>query len=89
MNTTSAIILGVCIVIAAAIVSLKPSDETRPVQPEIMIHQTNGRFQISNPGEKGTAFVIDTENGRVWRDVIGMSGATSGQSFYDEKPTQD
>ena len=89
MDSKSASILGVCLIIASAIVSLRSSKGTEPVQPKIIVQHTTGRFHISSPGEKGYAFVIDTENGRVWRDVVGMSGDTSGKSFYDGKLTED
>jgi hypothetical protein len=85
MDTKSASILGVCIIIAATIVSLKPSNETGPKQTQEIVQQTTGRFQISNPGEKGIAFVIDTETGRVWRAPVGMSGGTDGARFYNQK----
>jgi hypothetical protein len=85
MDTKSASILGVCIIIAATIVSLKPSNETGPKQTQEIVQQTTGRFQISNPGEKGKAYVIDTETGRVWMDLVGMSGNTDGARFYNQK----
>jgi hypothetical protein len=85
MDTKSASILGVCIIIAATIVSLKPSNKTGPKQTQEIVQQTTGRFQISNPGEKGFAFVIDTETGRVWKDSVGMSANTDGARFYNQK----
>ena len=85
MDTKSASILGVSIIISATIVSLRPSNRIEPKQTQEIVQQTTGRFQISNPAEKGIAFVIDTETGRVWRDPVCMSGDTDGARFYNQK----
>jgi len=81
MDIKSATILGLCIIIAAVIVSFRSSTDTEPV----IIQQTTGRFQISNPGEKGQAFVIDNLTGQVWHIPVGMSGSTDGDNFYNRK----
>ena len=90
MDVKSTSILGVCIIIAAIILS-----RNSPPQPDSV--QTNhttrpvvsGRFQLSNPGAKGMTYVIDTETGRVWREVVNMSGTSDGIKFYQEKLKQD
>ena len=85
MNTRSSCILGGCIIIAAAITAIAP----RPlrccrVSTQAGKENTN-RFQVSNPGEKGNAFVIDTISGQVWRIPVGMSGATDSDRFFNKK----
>ncbi|MBN2438044.1 MAG: hypothetical protein JXL20_05520 [Deltaproteobacteria bacterium] len=80
MDTKSASILGACIIIASTILA-----SSSRKQPDPADTQNIGRFQISNPGEKGMAFVIDTVTGRVWVDPVSMSGGTDGVRFYNRK----
>lgn len=68
MDIKSASILGVCIIIAAATASLKPSNGSEPKQSQQQI----GRFQMA--GIPGHVYVLDTETGQVWEKF-----ATTGQ----------
>ena len=83
MNIKSSCILGGCIIIAAAIIAVAP-------KPLRCCHVSNqaekeNRFQISNPGEKGNAFVIDTITGQVWHIPVGVGGPTDGADFFKKK----
>jgi hypothetical protein len=90
MDLKSTSILGVCIIIAAIILSRNSPLQPDSVQAE---HTTqpvvSGRFHVSNPGAKGMTYVIDTVTGRVWREVVNMSGTSDGNKFYQEKLKQD
>jgi hypothetical protein len=74
MDVKSATIVGVCIIIAALVLAFIP-------RPCVNV----GRFQLSNPGEKGMAYVIDTVTGRVWQTPVGVSGGGDGAAFSSEK----
>lgn len=73
MDTKSAGVLGVCLIIAALIVALVPRPQPpvpAPTGPQV------GRFQMG--GVPGHAYVIDTATGQVWEDF-----ASTGQGVND------
>jgi len=84
MNIKSSCILGGCIIAAAIIVSV-----LKPIKCCHVSNQENkecaNRYQISNPGEKGHAFVVDTVTGQVWQIPVGMSGSSDGDRFFNKK----
>jgi hypothetical protein len=79
MDTKSASILGVCIIIAAIILSLKPSNGTEPKQNQ----QQMGRFQMC--GVPGHAYVIDTETGGVWEKFATQGEGRTSSGFNGPK----
>ena len=70
MDTKSGGILGMCLIIAALIVTLVP-------RPQV------GRYQMG--GVPGHAYVIDTATGQVWEDFATASQGSSDPDFKKPK----
>jgi hypothetical protein len=77
VDTKSSGILGVCLIIAALIVTLVP--RRQPAAPSASGPYV-GRYQMS--GVPGHAYVLDTATGQVWED---FATATQGSSDRDFK----
>lgn len=77
MDTKSSSILGICIIIAAALVALVLKPSPNLSAPQI------GRYQMS--GVPGHAYVIDSTTGQVWED---FASSGSGSSDADFKKTK-
>ena len=76
MDLKSSLVIGVCIIVASAVLgltlSLRPAD---PLPP--------GRFQIT--GSPGHAFVLDTATGQVWENFEPESQGGNTVGFSDPK----
>ena len=72
MDKKSALILGVCLITAALVVTLVPQSESQ-----------TGRFQMY--GVPSHAYVIDTTTGQVWQDFATTSSGTSDSTFTHAK----
>lgn len=70
MDKKSALILGVCLITAALVVTLVPQPQSQP--------QT-GRFQMY--GVPSHAYVIDTTTGQVWQDFATTGSGSSDRDF--------
>lgn len=80
MHTKSGGILGVCLIIAALIVTLVPRPQASapaPSGPQV------GRYQMG--GVPGHAYVIDTATGQVWEDFASASQGSSDPDFKKSK----
>jgi hypothetical protein len=73
MDTKAAGVLGVCLIIAALIVSLVPRNPPAPAAAEV------GRYQfIRTTGVN--CFVLDTKTGRLWQRFVESSGGPTNWS---------
>ena len=75
MNDRGHGILGLCIIIAAALFVLVPRPQ--PTAPPV------GRFQMS--GVPGHAYVVDTVTGQVWEDFASSGQGSSDSEFKKPK----
>jgi hypothetical protein len=78
VDTKSAGILGVCLIVAALVVALVP----RPQAPAPAGPQA-GRFQMG--GVPGHAYVLDTATGQVWEDFAPAGQGSSSADFSKPK----
>jgi len=76
METKSAGILGVCIIIAALIVSLMP----RGLPWAATTATESGRYQLIKATDNNV-FLLDTKAGRLWQRFV---ASTSGPSDWSE-----
>jgi hypothetical protein len=80
VNTKSGGIAGLCLIIAALIVTLAPRLQApAPAQfpPQV------GRYQMA--GVPGHAYVIDTATGQVWEDFASPNQGSSDPDFGKPK----
>ena len=70
MDTKSAGVLGVCLIIAALIVTLIPRGAPRPSQSEV------GRYQFERSNGVN-CFVLDTKTGRLWQGFVSSNSSKS------------
>ena len=73
MDTKSASIIGICIIIAALIIALVPRKGGG-----------TGRFQLG--GIPGHVYVLDTETGRVWAKSAPLDQMVITSGFDQVKP---
>jgi hypothetical protein len=79
MDVKSALILGVCLIIAGAVLGLVLSLRTAPAGQE----PAAGRFQIA--GSPGHAYVLDTATGKVWESFEPEGVGSNSPGFNDPK----
>jgi hypothetical protein len=63
MDTKSAGLLGLCLIIAAFIVAFVPRGVFTPVLPDV------GRYQFER-SNGANCFVLDTRTGRLWQGLV-------------------
>jgi hypothetical protein len=80
MDMKTAVVLGVCVIVAALIATRVPRPIcTAPAPPGAEI----GRFQMS--GVPGHAYVIDTVTGQVWEKFASTGSGQSDGGFKSSK----
>ncbi len=70
MDTKAAGVVGVCVIIAALIISLGPRGRATPAEPEA------GRYQFVRSNGVN-CFVLDTKTGRLWQGFVSSSSNES------------
>jgi hypothetical protein len=73
MDTKGAGVLGVCIIIAALVVSLVPRNPPPGIAAEV------GRYQFGRSNGVN-CFVLDTKTGRLWERFVETSGGSPAWS---------
>jgi hypothetical protein len=77
VDVKNSLIIGVCLIIAAAVLGFAVSPRPGGQEPP------RGRFQVA--GSPGHAFVLDTATGQVWEKFEGESGGETTTGFSDPK----